>query len=160
MTSFVEVYLGNIQTIINNPPSSVVGVFAQNLYNDATDLVAEEITAEQFNDTGYLEIAESDSDDVLTAKRSLNHIKDRIFKDASGYYKTAKYDILNGVIMNRDELVKLYGANKKFYATLGIKSRDELGQAIQRQFALLYYQDSTVVVVDETLSVDNFVEIV
>lgn len=62
--------------------------------------------------------------------------------------------------MNREELVKLYGANKKFYATLGIKSRDELEQAINKQFALLYYQDSTVVAVDETLNVDNFVEIV
>jgi hypothetical protein len=160
MTGFVEQYLVNVTKIVDNPPSSVVGVFAQNLYSDTNKLVNKEITAEEYQATGYLEVDESDSEEVAQAKRSLNYIKDRIFKDATGYFETAKYyNILREVIMGKEELVKLYGANKKFYAQNGIKTKEEVDADITVPHALIYFGDSTIVAVDEDITVPNWINL-
>jgi hypothetical protein len=160
MSGFVEQYLVNIAKIIDNPPSAVVGVSAQNLYNDTNKLVDKEITAEEYNANGYLEVSESDSDEVAQAKRSLNYIKDRIFKDATGYFETAKYyTISREVIMGKEELVKLYGANKKFYAQNGIKTKEEVETDITVPHALIYFGDSTIVAVDEDITAPNWISL-
>lgn len=159
MTSFVEQYMVNVAKIRDNPPSDVVGVLAQNLYANATKLLNNEITLDDFDRLGYIEIVDTESEDVLQAKRSLNYIKDRIFKDKTGYYEKAKYDIPNEVKMNKEELVKLYGANKKFYAYNGILERSEIEKLVDIQFALQYYHYTTIIAVDSPISVQNFIEL-
>lgn len=160
MNGLVQQYLVNVAKIVDNPPSAVVGVFAQNLYNDTNKLVNEEITTEEYNANGYLEVNESDAEDVAQAKRSLNYIKDRIFKDATGYFETAKYyTISREVMMGKEELVKLYGANKKFYAYNGMKTAEEVSNEVSVPHALIYFANSTIVAVDEEISVANWINL-
>lgn len=160
MSSFVDQYIINITRIQNNTASQEVGIYAQNLYELVNKLIQGEITAEEFNSIGQLAINDSDSIEIVQEKRSLNYIKDRIHKANTGYYEKAKYEIPDEVKMNREELVKLYGANKKFYAYNGIMERVDIEKVVNIQFGLQYYQGITIIAVDSSISAENFIELV
>lgn len=160
MSGFVEQYLVNIAKIIDNPPSALVGAFAQTLYNDTNKLVDKEITAEEYDANGYLDVNESDLDEVAQIKRSLNYIKDRIFKDATGYFETNKYYTISyEVIMDKEELVKLFGPNKRFYAYNGIITTGQVAEEIPVPHAVLYKDNSTIIAVDSPVNVPNWIEL-
>lgn len=160
MNEFIERYLNNINNIIANPGNDQVLKFAQDLYNSVSDLLQEKITAEQFDTIAAITDNDNDSQSVTMNKRALNHIKNRIADYAFGRDNPNKYAILNEVNMNREELVKLYGANKKFYAYNGIMERADIEKVVNIQFGLQYYQGITIIAVDTTITADNFIELV
>ena len=61
--------------------------------------------------------------------------------------------------MNREELVHLFGANKRFYAYNGILTTDEIAQNITVPHSVVFKDTSSIVAVDSEVNVANWIEL-
>lgn len=61
--------------------------------------------------------------------------------------------------MDRNELVHLFGANKRFYAHNGILTTDEIDQQIAVPHSVIFKDNSSIVAVDGEIVVANWIEL-
>ena len=61
--------------------------------------------------------------------------------------------------VDRNELVHLFGANKRFYAYNGILTQTEIDQVITVPHGVLFKDNSSIVAVDNEINVANWIEL-